>query len=434
MFNRSAKRWLGRRLHQLRRYHLFLLIGYYVFALSFLGWGYTVHASWPGAVIDATQGEATATVPQIPGLQLLLLAPLLVGLLLSWLCAYPLEKAAHDRLTQPQSFPGILAYLALQARHNLLLIVPPIFLFLFEQTLFYLWPGLQESSALAPFLAVGLLTLAFVSIPLLLRYFLGLKTLPPCPLRDRLEAMARRLRFRFADVLVWDTRQTIANAMVTGLLPWMRYIVVTDRLIQELSYEEVEAVFAHEVGHVKHHHMLFYILFLLGSALTLLALGQMSRQFLGSDQLGYLLGSLGPTLLAQVDSNEIAFMIPLLALIAVYIVVVFGYISRRCERQADVYGSRATSCAAFIGALEKVAHLNGIPRDKPGWLSSWQHGTIAQRVAFLEQLDANHHVETRFQRRLGMLKWSMALGLAGVLGVSFLFLGPERVWDIIRRL
>ena len=124
-----------------------------------------------------------------------------------------------------------------------------------------------------------------------------------------------------------------------------------------------------------------------------------------------------------------------LALFAVYIFVVFGYLSRRCERQADIYGSRSTSPQAFIDALEKVAVLNGIPRDKPGRLWSWQHGTIGQRVAFLEQLRSDAAVEVNFQRRLFLLKWGvvflMVILSAGVLLGHEVFLGADEMWKFI---
>ena len=54
------------------------------------------------------------------------------------------------------------------------------------------------------------------------------------------------------------------TAGVMGLLPRLRYILVTDSLMQALSEEELNAVMAHEVAHVKYKHMLFYVLFLLG--------------------------------------------------------------------------------------------------------------------------------------------------------------------------
>jgi len=54
------------------------------------------------------------------------------------------------------------------------------------------------------------------------------------------------------------------TAGVMGLLPKFRYILVTDSLLDILSKEELNAVMAHEIGHIKYKHILFYILFLLG--------------------------------------------------------------------------------------------------------------------------------------------------------------------------
>jgi STE24 endopeptidase len=129
----------------------------------------------------------------------------------------------------------------------------------------------------------------------------------------------------------------------------------------------------------------------------------------------------------------------MIVLVLLYIVFVFGFISRRCERQADIYGCRAVSCGqpycqeheastdlgagghnlcptgirTFIRALEKVADLNGISRDRPGFLQSWQHSTIARRVAFLQTMIADPAIEPAFQRRIAVVKW----GLFAVLGV-----------------
>src|SRR5262249_43818680 len=72
-----------------------------------------------------------------------------------------------------------------------------------------------------------------------------------------------------------------------------------------------------------------------------------------------------------------------------------------------------------IEALEKVARLNGISRDRPGWLSSWQHSTIARRVAFLQDVLADPPLERRFQRRVALVKWGLLLGLLAALAVLF---------------
>jgi Zn-dependent protease with chaperone function len=249
--------------------------------------------------------------------------------------------------------------------------------------------------------------------------------MPAGPVRGRLEDAARRLRFRYSDLLVWNTRKGMANAMVVGILPWPRYVVFTDRLLHDFTPDEVEAVFGHEIGHVKHFHMLYYFLFLSVSMTVLGVLAHLClSRFLS-------------------DSQQHFETLPMVGLVLLYIFVVFGFISRRCERQADIYGCRTVSCRqgncqeheagvalaprgaglcptgirTFIRALEKVADVNGISRDRPGLLQSWQHSTIARRVAFLQQMIADPTIERVFQRRVALVKWGLLLGalLAAVL-------------------
>lgn len=415
--------------HWMRRFatgrgnHFFALLGFFLAAL-FLGWGYTI------------KSLQTNSRP-IPGLELLLLAPMVFGLVGSWAIFYPMERATHEVAYYPQSSPflGRWAYVGLQARNNLLLVVPPLILLVLQQVVFGLFPALSKRSDLLP-LSIALLCLAFICIPLLLRVFLGLRSMPKGLLRNRLETIARRLRFRYSDILVWNTGNTVANAMVTGVVPWIRYIVITDRLIDTLTTDEIEGVFGHEVGHIKHHHMFFYLLFM---ATSLLALGGLSylaagliekRQAWLMENTPYLFGLLG--------GLRFYALLPILLLFAVYMFVIFGFLSRRCERQADLYGCRSSGPQTFIDALEKVAYLNGIPRDKPGWLWSWQHGTIGQRVSFLEALKRDPAVEPRFQRHLLVLKWSVVLLMIVVSAAVLLsmgqMLGADKVWEFVNML
>ncbi|MBI3408405.1 MAG: M48 family metalloprotease [Planctomycetes bacterium] len=403
--------WM-RRFAAWKRYHLLALLCFYLGALYFLGWGWTIKETLAGARWAQ------------PSIELAMLAPIFMGLLVCWTHYYDLERAAHQAAVFPDDSPfvGRWGYVLLQARHNLLLIVPPLFVIVVEHAIFAAFPGLEADSSFTLYMVIGILLIAFFCIPLLLRWFLGLKPLPSGPLRDRLEATARGLRFRYNDILLWNTRSTIANAMVTGVVPWIRYIVVSDRLVEHLTEEEIEAVFGHEVGHIKHHHMTFYMVFLMASLIAL-----------GLAWFGVL--ALGQWLLPEAEGWTAFFqlhsVLPQLLLFAVYMVVVFGYLSRRCERQADIFGCRTVSAPSFISALEKVAVLNGIPRERPGWLSSWQHGTIAQRVAFLERMQAEPELESRFQRRLGVFKWGLAAGLLGLTALGWIILGPHRVGEIL---
>ncbi len=418
--------------HWMRRFaagrgnHFFALLGFFLVAL-FLGWGWIVKAH-----------EETSR--PLPGLELLLLTPLVLGLVGSWALFYPMERAAHDVSLYPdnEQFLSRWAYVGLQARHNLLLVVPPLALLFAKELFFHLFPDLEQAGESVLLLSLGLLAAAFICMPLVLRVFLGLRSMPASPLRTRLEETGRRLHFRFSDILIWNTRGTVANAMVTGVVPWIRYVVITDRLCETLTAEEIEGVFGHEVGHIKHHHIFFYLLFIFTSLIALGGLIHLADAALDKEAVKEWLLNQSSFLLQFVRNLKYYVLLPILGVFACYIFVVFGYLSRRCERQADIYGSRCTTPEAFISALEKVAVINGIPRDKPGWLWSWQHGTIGQRVAFLEEMKGNANVEKVFQRRLFFLKWGVVFlmlffSLGVLLGIEAVG-GAEDMWKFIGQL
>jgi Zn-dependent protease with chaperone function len=413
--------WL-RRYGRFRLLHTFGLFGIYLVALYFFGWGWTV------------QSFFSRNDQLLPGAELVILAPFFVGLVASWACFYDAERVIHE--TSPRRSRGErdwnrFTYVVFHLRQYLALAFLPVLLYIIEKNVWRLVP--ETSTAI--YSGVGILaTLGlFLLLPLALRVVLGLRPLPPGPMRDRLMMAAERLRFRFGNILLWGTRGGVANAMVVGILPRVRYVIFTDRLLDEMAPEEVEAVFGHEVGHVKHHHMLYYLVFLFLSFAVVWALASFA--------LGQVLDWLPAYRDTLKDSiGEQWVIVPLLMTLAVYIFAVFGFLSRRCERQADIFGCRAVSCAnprceghtseilpaaegkglcptgigIFISALEKVAVLNGISRDRPGWLQSWQHSTIARRIDFLERMRADLSLESHFQRRVALVKWLLFLALIGL--------------------
>ena len=394
---------------RLKRLHLLGLVGVFLLALYVLGWGGTIH-------------EIDATV-HVPGFKVVMLAPLVAGLAIGWLRQYDVDRLNFDVLHYPHaaSFPSRWAYFALQARHTLLFVLPPIILLIAHESLFLGMPGPKDAGPTLFLIDISILSVGLVVMPLFLRFFLGLTPLPDGPLRQRLIAKAHGLRFRFTDILVWNTRQGVANAMVTGVLPWLRYVVVTDRLLDELTDDEVEAVFGHEVGHMKHHHMTFYMVFILAS---LVLLGGLFSAFQSVAAPTWL------TSLAGAAAWHTVAVWLIVAAVALYFLLVFAWLSRRCERQADIFGCKTATPAAFISALEKVADLNGIPRERPGFLSWWQHSTIADRIGFIRRMEADPALEPAFQRRLGWMKWGLAVGLV----VLVVLLRMHYHWDLSKLL
>ena len=85
--------------------------------------------------------------------------------------------------------------------------------------------------------------------------FNKLTPLEPGPLKEKVEALAQRLKFPLAELQVIDgsKRSAHSNAYFTGL-PWKKKIVIYDTLIEKSSTPEVEAILAHELGHWKMGH------------------------------------------------------------------------------------------------------------------------------------------------------------------------------------
>lgn len=287
---------------------------------------------------------------------------------------------------------------------------------------------LRVDGRLAPYVEIlgmaGSAAVVLCLAPLFVRLSFPTHRLPDGPLRDRLERLSRRLGFRCTQILVWETGGGVVNAGVTGLLPWFRYVLLSDALIEELEPREVEAVFGHEVGHVAHHHFRDYGLFLVGS------LGVLS-----------LADRLADTALPPGTASW-ARSACWLAATGGYFLGVFGILSRRFERQADVYGCRAVSCGRddcppthadvnasntvagltplcpagiriFAGALARVAVLNGMDEGPLAPLLAWRHGRISRRVAFLLRLEGRPEAEPRFQRGVVWLRLAVGAALVG---------------------
>src|SRR5262245_15702569 len=239
----AVARWLAQRVHReltidpgqrdavaarygsWRFYHAVGLFLVYSATLYGLGWGVFV------------QGLVSPGTSLYPGSEVLILAPFLVGLILSWIFFYDAEKALHS--TWPNSSDSHWprwAYLGFQIRTNLGLVAIPILLLVAQRGVSRAFAGLGPawSGYFAHFFGLGVSLCIFFCLPWILRLVLRLRPMPVGPLRDRLVAVAQRLDFRCSNVLLWNTRRGVANAMVAGVLPWLRYVLLTDRLVTDL--------------------------------------------------------------------------------------------------------------------------------------------------------------------------------------------------------
>jgi STE24 endopeptidase len=146
--------------------------------------------------------------------------------------------------------------------------------------------------------------------------------------------------------------------MITGVLPSLRYVLITDYLLDNLDDDELEAIVAHEIGHGRQHHLLAKT----GAWLGLIVVWAVA--------VAVLPGALG--------------VVPLVLFLGLF--VVHGRVGVLLEQKADDYACEQVGTEAVVRALEKLAALNMLKRRTGRlWDALQQHPGIERRIARLQQ-------------------------------------------------
>jgi len=402
-----------------------------------LGWGVLVdHA--------LSQRPVLGKVPMADHLFMLL--PPLLAWVWMWVFLYRVERAVHDRsvpyrLAQHlpvHEMPTLGQYVLLQVRHNFYMLVPVVFATMLDRLLREVigWYAPQYAGYAAVVSVVAML----VIVPMLIVAMWSTEPLVG-DLRDRLAALARTYRIGYRKILIWRTHSHMTNAAILGYLPFARYFLLTDALLETLSDRQIEAVFAHEVGHGKKRHIWWYAASVIGwMMLAIAALGVVER--LVPPQLPDWLGGV---------KFEQAASLALLALMAIFMGLIFPLISRRFEHQADWFAAQhmakeaateplanlapqvitidqyttgahlvastnplAAGAEVFISALDRIVELSHRSRSRKGLM----HPSINQRMDLLRRLADDEAARKKFDRmQLRVRLFIAVVFLAGAAGV-----------------
>ncbi|MDF1577305.1 MAG: M48 family metalloprotease [Desulfobulbales bacterium] len=227
-----------------------------------------------------------------------------------------------------------------------------------------------------PLFLLLLISVAIIWYPALLVRLFGCTAMPAGEARSRIERFAGRQGIRFGEICLWPIVEgKVLTAGVVGFVGRYRYLLITPALLEALSEEELEAVVAHEIGHVKKHHLLLYILLFLGFAFLIQLCVQPLLTILLTTPWVYdfLLSYEGEPLTLVAILTGGPFVIAAL----VYFRYVFGFFMRNFERQADHYSFRVMgSVAPLISVFRKISLMSGKGRDAP----CWHHFSIGQRI------------------------------------------------------
>jgi STE24 endopeptidase len=357
--------------------------------------------------------------------------PFIVLLVLSWtalfwadqsLRALMFQRAGVGSLAGQWTLRGYVGFMFRQ--HVLIILAPLLALQAFRDliTPFLGSPDVHPAAALSTLAIVGL---GFLFSGVWMRVCWRTDRLPESEIRNRLTDLLARARIVVRSILIWRTNLTIVNGCMVGLIGPLRYIMITDALLVGLPAAEVEAVFAHEVGHVKHLHVPLYVL---------LAVGGVSAMGVAADWV----------LRATHSGDAMAVATGVLALLFWWLV--FGFVSRRCELEADLYAAEMTACpeecspareepaacrgtaricphrvAVFASVLRRISRLNGTAETARGW----RHFSIARRCLFLETMLAEPPRVGIFRRKMRLLKGAVTVAAAIALAAACLTYVPE---------
>ncbi len=398
--------------------------------------------------------------------ELLVMGPAVAMLAWGWWAYYPIDSRLRQAILLRQLDAGrpvhpvwtLGQYMLAQLRHQVVAVLVPLALLLswielIDRYAPSRWPGWDVDPR--PLLLIagcgGLLVLA----PVAIRYVWDTTPLPGGRLRDELMAMCRKYRVGVRQLLLWRTFGAMVNGAMMGLIAPVRYILLTDALLERLSREQVEAVMAHELAHIHHRHML-WLMTVAGASFGVLSVGwawiidaaaRLARVPI-EDAPAHVLpdGWLAlPNAMAGVT----------VAATVVGWVMIFGWVSRRFERQADTFavthlsqsqtwradtpeapdhpdpGSTIVrdkdsktidepSVRVMVEALQSVAMLNHLSPTR----HSWRHGSIHWRQTYLRALVGKPIDDLPIDRQVFWIKITAAAAMVGL----FLFTGSLPDW------
>jgi Zn-dependent protease with chaperone function len=427
-----------------------------LFALTSVQVFMTLALGWP-TFIQQSLGH-----PIVIG-HVIALTPLLLSILALWWAQWPLQRRIWEamlirRLDQGHSIeplPTRVQAVWQRTRHDLLPALLPLAILTAWHALVThaiiprveaIWsPTADRLSTIAMILQVLGVIAVVLAIPALLARLWNTVPLGPGPLAQRLATLAAAAQVRGGDrVRIWQTGGTLLNGAVMGTFggPGGRFraVLLTDALVEQLPQRELEAVVAHELGHVRRRHIpwLMAATAAAGLAMTVLAsLALVAALVVMPQVITPLVGELIITGAAFTNA-----------------ILTFGFVSRRFEHQADAFAAvllsrvapkdpdalapadtprptaptappappalpivRTEATDAMIAALWTVSESQGIDPER----FTFRHGSIAARIRHLHRLSGQRIDrlpidQTALLIRIATLAVLLTIGIAWLAG------------------
>jgi Zn-dependent protease with chaperone function len=342
----------------------------------------------------------------------------LIHVVLIWILGYP----AQESIFHSSQARG--AYLRSQLQFNLPVLFPWLIITILSDLI-----GLISSPGLRSFLNQPLGEMIYVLVflmalsvffPFLIKTWWQCRPIPEGPKKEILTAFCKEMDSPFQQMYLWPAfGGSMLTAGVMGLIKRFRYLLITPSLLDLLDPEELKGVVAHEIGHIRKKHLIFYLGFFAGYVL----LTVFFSQWLSGRMLQYpaLLDFLHSWKNVSEDLPSVLTVLPMALGLILYFRFLFGFFMRNFERQADLFALKVLgSPEPLVRSLEKIGFYSGQSRDLP----SWHHFSIAQRVDYLKKTGRFPELSRRQDRKI---YWSVGLFFFLLVGLS-LYGIKERIW------
>jgi Zn-dependent protease with chaperone function len=186
----------------------------------------------------------------------------------------------------------------------------------------------------------------------------------PADIQARLSSLSAAMGVRVHGRMVPARSRREANARQVGWLPGLRYVLVTDYLLDELTPAEIDAMLAHELAHSRRRHMI-------------------ARQAIAC-VFAFPIGLLLTSLVAHMSGVFTWGLIALCFAIGAGFARLFGPWAIRQELGADDLAAAVVGPAALAAALTRVTELNEIKRETSlAWNRDVGHPAMSMRLARL---------------------------------------------------
>jgi Zn-dependent protease with chaperone function len=195
-------------------------------------------------------------------------------------------------------------------------------------------------------------------------------------LRDKrigiiLKALISENTMDFKVEMIYELKGLKANAAVSGMFRSSRFIFFTRKLLETMSEDEIKAILAHELAHIKHKHLLKNFVFFALGIIVVILINPILAEYIGY----YTNSGLLRMAIISILGQSFLFLVVLLPGL------------RQHEYEADATAARWVGSSCYQQALYRLYQINGYTNPQPRYVELFAtHPTLDHRLERISRL------------------------------------------------